>query len=421
MATIKKITVDELSEDMVVLRFDKTGAPYTFYAQPIPYSAVSETRKLLKNHGIAFVFIRENTPADEEIPVPAKNFSPYAEKLKAHIESPKPVAKAYASLEDILKAQQIHTNAKQAAKDILSEVRLGKAVNTPSAKKVVETLVTSCLQNPDAFVNMTRLKDFDDYTFTHSVNVSVLAIAIGKRLGLNAHELENLGLAGLLHDVGKMKVPDEILNKPGKLTDDEFAIMKQHPVYGYEVMKNDTSISPEVIKAALQHHEKSDGSGYPSGIQEQDISKYAKIIAICDVYDAITSNRCYHKGMIAADALKMLFAWSGKHFNEVLVKFFIHLIGVYPAGAVVVLDTGELAVVLKTNKDDGMRPKVLVISDNNKTLIPEPQYCDLTSYNTTTGIPYKSILAPVKQHTAAIDANKIIADFLEKNEGAIVS
>lgn len=415
MAVIKKIKLSELSANMTVLRFDRAGAPYSFYAQQLPAVSVAEVRQTLSTNGIEYAFIRDTSDENKETEEQPNNI--YAEELKARIEAQKPVKRINASLDDIVKAQQIHTEAKQKTKELLTEVRLGKAVNTEHAKKVVETLVSSCLQNPDAFVNMTRLKDFDDYTFTHSVNVSVLAVAIGKRLGLSTPELENLGLAGLLHDVGKMKVPDEILNKPGKLTDDEFVIMKQHPVYSYEVMKNDRKISPEVIKAALQHHEKSDGSGYPDGLKEQDISKYAKIIAICDVYDAITSNRCYHKGMIAADALKMLFAWSGKHFNEVLVKFFIHLIGVYPAGAVVVLDTGELAVVLKTNKDDGMRPKILIISDNEKKLLNDPEYFDLISYNATTGRPYKSILSPVKQQSAEIDANKIIADFLEQNEG----
>lgn len=412
MAVIKKIKISELSSGMVVLRFDRAGAPYSYYAQPLPGKVLQDIRNALNQNGIQYAFIRDSS--EEETP------ERYAKELKAGIESPKLEKQAYASLDDIIKAQQIHTNAKKIAKDILSEVRMGKAVNTDQAKSVVENLVTSCLQNPDAFVNMTRLKDFDDYTFTHSVNVSVLAIAIGKRLGLGVTELQNLGLAGLLHDVGKMKVPEEVLNKPGKLTDEEFAIMKQHPVYSYEVMKNDKKIAPEVIKAALQHHEKSDGTGYPDGLMEKDISKYAKIIAICDVYDAITSNRCYHKGMIAADALKMLFAWSGKHFNEVLVKFFIHLIGVYPAGAVVVLDTNELAVVLKTNKDDGMRPKILIISDKEKRLLNKPVYFDLVSYNATTGRPYKSILSPVKQHTSDIDPNKIIADFLEQNEGAVI-
>ena len=413
MASIKKISLADLTAGMVVLRFDKPGIHYLYYGQPIPTSALNNIKSVLQELGVGQAFIRDFS----EEPAQAEE---YANKLQAHLETPKPVKKIYSNLEDIVKAQAVHSNAKKITKELLCEVRLGKAVNSDTAKEVVSDLVTNCLQNPDAFVNMTRLKDFDDYTFTHSVNVSVLAIAIGKRLGLNVNELNNLGLAGLLHDVGKMKVPEEILNKPGKLADEEFAIMKQHPVYGYEVMKNDRKIPPEVVKAALQHHEKSDGSGYPDGLFEQDISKYAKIIAICDVYDAITSNRCYHKGMIAADALKMIFAWSGKHFNEVLVKFFIHLIGVYPAGAVVVLDTGELAVVLKTNKDDGMRPKILIISDAEKVLLKESQYFDLASYNTVTGKPYKSILSPVRKQSVEIEPNKIIETFLQQHQEVII-
>lgn len=340
MATVKRIPADEIKGGAIVLRFDRSGVPYDYYARDLPAGMVQSVKKTLAENRVKFAFVRETAQKEKE-----KNRAAGVLALLEHMNRPiaqvPPPGKT--APEDVVTAREMHDRARLITKDIMSQVRMGNAVDTDASREVVSGLVESCFKNPETFVNLSRLKNFDNYTFTHSVNVAVIAISIGRKLGMSYGELRSLGLAGLLHDVGKMKVPERIINKPGKLTDEEFLLMKMHPVYGYELLRTDSGVPPETVKAVLQHHEKSDGTGYPYGLKEREISKYAKIIAIADVYDAITSERAYHKGIGPADALKMLFAWSGKHFNEVLVKFFISLIGIYPAGTAVMLDTGEIA------------------------------------------------------------------------------
>jgi putative nucleotidyltransferase with HDIG domain len=289
---------------------------------------------------------------------------------------------------------------------------MGKALDGAAVKNIVSELVEQCVATPEAFVNVSRLKDYDQYTFTHSVNVSVLSIAIGRRLGSSLQELNNLGFAGLLHDVGKMKVPEGILNKPGKLTDAEFEIMKAHPALGYEYLRSERGISQEILFAVKYHHEKADGSGYPSGLTDTEIPRFAKIIAIADVYDAITSERVYHKGMVPSDALKLIFSWSGKHFNESLVKFFINIMGIYPVGTLVLLDTNELAIILEPNKDEPMRPKILIVSNTNMEPAPT-HFFDLTNRNVASGAPYKTIISSLDPRDFSMDTNRLIEQYIK--------
>ncbi|MDR0453887.1 MAG: HD-GYP domain-containing protein [Deferribacteraceae bacterium] len=316
------------------------------------------------------------------------------------------------TIKEINQVMAVHKKAKNITEQILVDAKMGKIVDTGTVKDLVSELVEHCIKSPEAFVNMTRLKDYDSYTFTHSVNVSVISISIARRLGSSAQDMKNIGFAGLMHDIGKMWVPEEILNKPGKLTDEEFEIIKMHPVRSYEYLRDYSEGIPEdILSAVRSHHEKSDGSGYPDGIIEKYIPRFAKIISIADVYDAITSEKVYNKGIVPSNALKMIFSWSGKHFNDALVKFFISAIGIYPVSTLVMLNTNELAVILEPNKKEPMRPRVLIIS-NRRLELTKPSFFDLTSYNIATRIPYKSIVSALDPRDFNVNPNQIIEQYI---------
>lgn len=421
MSEIVRIPLEKLETGMVVMKLDKSGLSFPYYGRALP--DVSMKDYLVKN-GVQFAYIK----SEESVVQPqSKN-----EFLKDYLDSvqvaqsrqnvsAKDSVVVAPTITEYKEALLVHAQAKQITKALLNDVRLGKVIDTGIAKNVVKGFVTHCIKSPEAFVNLSRLKDFDNYTFTHSVNVSILAIAIGKRLGLSAEAMNSLGLGGLLHDIGKMMVPEEILNKPGKLTPEEFEVIKLHPEYGYEYLRG-YDFQSEVLQAVRFHHEKSDGSGYPFGLVEKDIPRNARIISITDVYDAVTSERVYHKGMMPSEALKLLFSWSGKHFNDTLVKFFISIMGIYPVGTLVALDTNELAIIYEPTKNEPMRPKVLLITDRN--MIPrEPTYFDLTRYNVATGAPYRSIVTALNPKDFSINTNEIIEKHLniKKPDGDAVS
>lgn len=418
MASVVKIPIGSLEKGMVIVKFDKSGVSYAYYGRPLPDISIVNT---FKQEGVKYAFIRtENdhtlkmTDNNQKTPSAQEYIETLCNKSTEMIEDTASINVANPTINEMNQMIMLHSKTKEVASSILLDVKMGKMADTSAAKDIVTELVTNCIKNPEAFTNIARLKDFDNYTYTHSVNVAVLGIAIARRLGSSADEMNKIGVGGLLHDIGKMRIPDNILNKPGKLTPEEYEIMKLHTIYGCESLDKYDKISKSIYPAVRHHHEKSDGSGYPDGLQESSIPKIAKVIAIADVYDAITSERIYHKGMVPSDALKIIFSWSGKHFNDALVKFFISIMGIYPAGTLVMLDTHELAVILEPNKNDPVRPKVLLVTDtSNKAIVP--MMFDLSSYNVITRQPYKSIVSALDSRDFSIDTNRIIEDFIKTN------
>ncbi|WP_099469589.1 HD-GYP domain-containing protein [Konateibacter massiliensis] len=219
--------------------------------------------------------------------------------------------------------------------------------------------------NSDVIANMVDLKIYDDYTYFHSINVSILALIIGNSLRLQKKTLIQLGMAAMLHDIGKKFTPIEILSKPGKLTDEEFTIIKEHPYNGYQFIKdNFPTISATAYVGILQHHERYDGSGYPCGTKAQDISLFGRILAVCDVYDALVSERPYHKPHLPSEALEFIQGGSGTMFDPAIVLAFSYKIASYPLGTAVELSNGEIGIVVKNYEEFNTRPKVKIIKNN---------------------------------------------------------
>lgn len=280
--------------------------------------------------------------------------------------------------EEIRNARLIHDEANQIITDILQDVRLGRQVQLERVEPSIARMTGSILRNNGALLSLCRIKSKDNYTFRHSVSVGALMVSFCNALGMDKQTIHLAGIGGMLHDIGKMKVPDRILNKPDRLTEAEFEVMKCHVMESKQILVQTDGISDLSIQVAVQHHERHDGSGYPAGLKGEEISQLGQMAAIVDVYDALTSERCYHKAMAPTDALRKIYEWSKFHFNPQLVQAFMRSIGIYPVGTLVMLESGRLAVVVEQNDNNLIAPKVKVVfSSRSNTYIP-PEIVDLS-------------------------------------------
>jgi len=260
---------------------------------------------------------------------------------------------------------------------MFNEARLGKAVDAEQCLPLVNDIADSVFRNPGALVSLSRLKTQDDYTYMHSVAVCALMVALSRELGLSDTECREAGLAGLLHDLGKAAMPLDILNKPGKLTDAEFGVMRAHPVRGHEMLSEARAVGEGVLDVCLHHHEKVDGSGYPGKLSGDQISPLARMGAVCDVYDAITSNRPYKAGWDPAESLRQMAEWAKGHFDEAIFQAFVKSLGIYPIGSFVRLESGRLGVVLEQNEKSLLKPRIKVFFSTKSQAYIKPEIVDL--------------------------------------------
>jgi putative nucleotidyltransferase with HDIG domain len=279
--------------------------------------------------------------------------------------------------QQLAKAKKVRDQTRKYIDQALEDVRLGASVDTKTAKTIVSALVDNIVTNRDASMWLTQLKKRDEYTAIHSVNVCILSISFGRSLGLSKQELNVLGLGALLHDLGKMKTPLEVLNKPGKLTEEEFEFMRAHPGQGYELLKNDRNIPPEALDIVLAHHERLNGKGYPDGRDEAAIPYFTRIVTITDVYDAVTSDRVYHDGMTPHDALKNMYKWMPGNFDQQLMETFIKTIGIYPIGSIVEFKSGHIGMVAKINDHQKLKPVVMLLLNRYKEPYPARKMINL--------------------------------------------
>jgi len=310
--------------------------------------------------------------------------------------------------ENLIHARKTRDKTRSYIDTMLDEAKMGRVVDTQKAKELVAELASNIATSVDASMWLTQLKNRDEYTAIHSLNVCVLSLTFGRALKLPEDELNELGLGALLHDIGKMRVPLKVLNKPGKLTDDEFEIMKSHPGMGYELVRKDKNLSQEVLNIVRSHHERINGQGYPDKLTEQGISYLTKIVTITDVYDAITSDRVYHDGMTPHDAMQRLYEWMPNNFDKDLVQIFIRTLGIYPIGSVVELKTGHIGLVVKLNEAHRMKPVIMLIMNRDREFYPRRKLVNLASsiWEKRSGRPeIKRILDPKEFN---IDIKKII-------------
>lgn len=268
--------------------------------------------------------------------------------------------------EELPRAREIETQTRDVLYSTLEDVRLGRTIDSAATKAVIAKMVESIICNPDAMGVLSQLKNADEYTALHSVRVCILALTFGRHLDMSREELNLLGVGALLHDVGKMKVPIEILNKSEKLTEKEYDIIKTHVPLGVEVLENSPGISPISIQVAANHHERYGGGGYAGGIHGDSIGIFGMVGGVVDCYDAITSDRTYHKGISSYDALSKMYQWRTSAFHPGLVEQFIQCMGVYPIGSLVELTTGAVGVVATINRERRLKPCVALILNSDK-------------------------------------------------------
>lgn len=296
---------------------------------------------------------------------------------KENIDKTTPVSMS----EELKQASKIVDHSKQAITSMFNEARMGKAVNIENAVSLVEEITSSVMRNPDALIGLARLKTKDDYTYMHSVAVCALMVSLSKQLGLSDEQTRESGLAGLLHDVGKMAIPLDILNNPGKLTDAEFTTVKEHPRAGHQMLLEGGAVGEISLDVCLHHHEKMNGTGYPDQLSGDAISLFARMGAVCDVYDAITSNRPYKQGWCPSESLRKMAEWEG-HFDKDVFQAFVKGIGIYPIGTLVRLQSGRLGVVIEQQVGKSLlSPKVKVFFSSNSKSYIMPQLLDLADPN----------------------------------------
>lgn len=289
-----------------------------------------------------------------------------------------PLIGAKNSLEtEVEHAVRICARAKGAVESLFHNARLGQAVEADQMLPLVEEICDSITRNAGALISLARLKTQDEYTYLHSVAVCGLMMALAHQLHLNDMEVREAGMAGLLHDLGKARVPLTVLNKPGPLTEHEFATMQSHPLAGHTMLLNNPEVCANALDVVLHHHEKIDGSGYPHHLQGDQISLFAKMAAVCDVYDAITSDRPYKIGWDPAESIRKMTEWSQGHFAQDIFYAFVKTVGIYPTGSLVRLESGRLAVVLEQNSKSLLVPKVKVFYSTRSHMHMAPKMIDL--------------------------------------------
>jgi len=273
--------------------------------------------------------------------------------------------------EELQQAMEVERSARETIYAILDDARLGRSVDSPRAKRVVGQMTESVIRNPDALVWLTHLKKKHEYTALHSLRVCVLALALGRHLGYSQEKLNILGIGALLHDIGKLRVPLEILDKPEALTREEFEIMKTHVPNGLKILENAEGIPAAALEVVGRHHERYSGNGYAFGLNGDTIGEFGLVSAIVDTYDAITSDRSYHLSLSAADALKIIYEGRQKAYHPWLAEQFIQCMGIFPIGSIVELSTGSIGVVITANRARRLRPRVaLILSPEKKPYTP---------------------------------------------------
>jgi putative nucleotidyltransferase with HDIG domain len=276
-------------------------------------------------------------------------------------------------------AKKIHVEANQLVQNLMQDVRMGSPLEIEPIAEMAENMIDSMFLNPSAMLPLTTLKRHDTYISEHSVSACALMIAFARRLGMNRQIIRDIALGALVHDIGKARIPDSILKKPGTLNDREFARMKEHVNYGIEILGKLPNIPAIAMQVTAEHHERYDSSGYPKKLRNEGLSIYGKMASIVDVYDAISSNRVYHRGLRPSEALKKLLEWSDYHFEPRLVHNFISAIGIYPAGSLVRLESGRLAVVREQHENNLLQPIVTVIYHTHKMQHLPPERLDLAT------------------------------------------
>jgi len=378
--TEKKVSTLFLKQGMYVSSLDRPWLDTPFLMQGFIIKDDDEIM-LLKKY-CEHVFIDTDKGADSD------QYIHEAHKLKSHerleqclVDQTRLVnyVDIKTSAEEMPVAKMAIDDASNRVVSLMESVKSGKSVDVKQAKNVVEPILESIIRNPEALMWLTQMRHKDSYTYSHSVDNCALAIAFGRHLGLPKDDLNTLAMGLLLMDIGKMKVPSEVLNKSEPLTEDEYRLVREHVAHSVDVLKKSEGIGIDIFNIALTHHERFDGSGYPSGLVGTQTPVYGRIAAIIDCYDAMTSKRPYRDAVSPYTALQEIYNLRNKYYQDELVEQFLQCIGVFPTGSLVEMHSGEVGIVMAQNKTRRMSPKVMLLLDKNKEAYAEYKVIDLNN------------------------------------------
>ncbi|RJQ48611.1 MAG: HD-GYP domain-containing protein [Nitrospiraceae bacterium] len=359
---IKKIQVSQIKNGMYIHDFNCGWLNHPFLTNSMLVDS-DEIIKKVVDYGIRELYIDTNKGydvADAPTEVEVKQqieaeITKVVEQEKRHVYAPVPIH------EEIAKAKEIRQEAKKTVQNIMDDIKFGKQIETEKVGRVVDDMIESIFRNQDALISLGRIKEKDEYTYMHSVSVCVLMLSFGKHLGFDLQILREIGAGAMLHDIGKMIVPQAVLNKEEGLTEEELKLMKKHVEYSRTLLEQTQGMTENAIVIASQHHERVDGTGYPLGLKGDDISYYSKAVAIVDVYDAMTSKRCYQDQYLPTEVLRKLYEWSSHHYDRDLVQQFIRCVGIYPVGTLVRMESGRIGVIIKHGEKNLLQPVVRVV------------------------------------------------------------
>ncbi|MDN3554955.1 HD-GYP domain-containing protein [Halomonas maura] len=370
------IPVSALQIGMYVAELDRPWLETPFPLEGVLITKESDIKEVRKYASTVYISIEEsyNRPSTPIRHTAFKNESkPLAETgSRAQLKAIPCVGR------EIKRIKKEHSGAKRMIKKLMSDKQSWHK-NIPETRRVVKDFADSIARNKNALYWLTRIKRKNEYTAEHCLNVGILAMIFARHLGWEARRIEEVGLSGILHDVGKMSIPLEILDKPGKLSVDEFEIIKKHVLEGYRILSSDNTLPEIVLNTSRDHHERMNGQGYPYGKKGEDLSDEAKLIAIVDTYDAITSDRVYSPAEPPTYALKEIYENAGELFDKLLSVKFIECIGIYPPGSSVELDTGETAIVIEQTPERKLQPRIFILPEEETQPISEGTFLDLSN------------------------------------------
>ena len=352
---LQLIRVEQATVGMFVHELCSPWMKHPFWRPRFPINSEQDLERL-RATAIEYLWI------DASKGVKATNPEPESQPTEAaHAPAPvvAPLTPPTPLSQELARAAQICARTGRVLQSMFSDVRLGRPIRLDNANQLVQQMHASIQRNPHALISLARIKSADNYTYLHSMAVCTLMMALAQRMQMNEDEVRLAGLAGLLHDVGKCRIPLRILNKPGALTPEEWRIMQDHSLLGAQLLRP-LDVPEPVLNACLQHHEKMDGTGYPGRLKAEQIHELSRMTAICDIYDAVTSDRPYKKGWPPAQALHRMAQWCGSHLDKAIFEQFVQTVGIYPIGSLVRLSTEQLAVVIDAASQNLLSPLVRV-------------------------------------------------------------
>lgn len=361
---IKKIKVQQLRPGVYIKDYDCgwLGHPFLFGKKLLKSE---KTIQKLEEWGIKEVYIDTDRGLDiEDSPTLIESYLQNKQELESSLQKT-PLPARVPIQEEIRRARLIKREARQVVHAMIEDIKAGRKIKIDQAYDMLGKMENSIQRNKDALAYLVKIRGKDEYTLMHSISVSALMLMFASALGLKHQERRKLAIGALLHDVGKIMIPDAILNKPSKLSAPEFEEMKRHCEYCLGVLGSTHGLPEDAVQIALQHHERFDGTGYPAGFAGKEITPAAQMAAIVDVYDAITADRCYRPGILPVEGIRKIYEWRLHHFNKGLAESFIKCVGVYPVGTVVRLESGLLGIVLEST-EVLLKPRIRLFYNERK-------------------------------------------------------